>query len=119
VSHDGADWERVASLEEVPEGRAHRVKVAGVEAFVVRSGDAIYALGLRCTHQGTPLDRGVLRLTGTPLTVTCPAHGSMFDLTNGQVRRGPATRPVAVFEARVIDGAIEARPLNALDAPPA
>ena len=111
MSQDGAGWERVAALDEVPEGRAHRVTIAGTEAFVVRGGDAVYALGLRCTHQGAPLDRGVLRLTGTPLTVTCPAHGSMFDLTNGQVRRGPATRPVPAFEARVVDGAVEARAL--------
>jgi nitrite reductase/ring-hydroxylating ferredoxin subunit len=109
VYDDG--WERVASLDEVPEGRAHRVTIASVEAFVVRSGEAVFALGLRCTHQGAPLDRGVLRLTGTPLTVTCAAHGSMFDLTNGQVRRGPATRPVQAFEARIADGAVEARPL--------
>jgi nitrite reductase/ring-hydroxylating ferredoxin subunit len=105
-------WERVAALDEVPEGRAHRVTIAGAEAFVVRSGEDVYALGLRCTHQGTPLDRGVLRLTGTPITVTCPAHGSMFDLTNGQVRRGPATRPVQAFETRVVDGAVEARPMS-------
>jgi nitrite reductase/ring-hydroxylating ferredoxin subunit len=104
-------WERIASLDDVPEGRAHRVTIAGVDAFVVRSGDAIYALGLRCTHQGAPLDRGMLRLTGTPRTVTCPAHGSMFDLANGQVRRGPATRPVPAFETRIADGAVEARPL--------
>jgi nitrite reductase/ring-hydroxylating ferredoxin subunit len=103
-------WKRVASLDEVPDGRAHRVTIAGTEAFVVRNGEDVYALGLRCTHQGTPLDRGVLRFTGTPRTVTCPAHGSMFDLTDGRVRRGPATRPIQAFETRVVDGAVEARP---------
>jgi len=102
-------WLRVATIEELPEGRAHRVTLDGVEAFLVRSGDAIFALGLRCTHQGAPLDRGALRLTGTPLTVTCPAHGSMFDLTTGEVRRGPAMHPVAAFETRIVDGAVEIR----------
>jgi nitrite reductase/ring-hydroxylating ferredoxin subunit len=105
-------WERIASLDELPEGKAHRVTVGGVEAFVVRSGDRIFALALRCTHQGAPLDRGALRLTGSPLTVTCPAHGSMFDLTNGQVRRGPAMHPVSAFETRVVQDAVEARPLS-------
>ena len=110
-------WERVASLDEVPEGGACRVTIGAAEAFVVRSGEDVYALGLRCTHQGTPLDRGILRLTGTPITVTCPAHGSMFDLTNGQVRRGPATRPVEAFETRVVDGAVEARPTGSSSSP--
>jgi nitrite reductase/ring-hydroxylating ferredoxin subunit len=107
VSDEG--WLRVGTLDELPEGRAHRGSVHGVEVLLVRSGDAIYALALRCTHQGAPLDRGTLRLTGTPLTVTCPAHGSMFDLTTGEVRRGPAMHPVASFETRVIDGAVEIR----------
>jgi nitrite reductase/ring-hydroxylating ferredoxin subunit len=110
VSDEGFDWVRVAILDELPEGRTHRVTVDGIEAFVVRSGEAIYALGLRCSHQGAPLDRGALRLTGTPVTVTCPAHGSMFDLTSGEVRRGPAMHPVHAFESRVVDGAVELRP---------
>jgi nitrite reductase/ring-hydroxylating ferredoxin subunit len=113
VSDDGRTdgWERVASLDELVDGRARRVSAGGIEAFVVRNGDAIYALGVRCTHQGAPLDRGAFRFTGTPLTVTCPAHGSMFDLTSGAVRRGPATHPVPAFEARVVDGEVEARSL--------
>jgi nitrite reductase/ring-hydroxylating ferredoxin subunit len=109
VSDEPDPWRHVASLDELPEGRAHRIDVEGVEAFLVRSGETIYALALRCSHQGAPLDRGTLRLTGTPLTVTCPAHGSMFDLTTGEVRRGPAMHPIPSFETRVVDGAVELR----------
>jgi nitrite reductase/ring-hydroxylating ferredoxin subunit len=105
----GDGWERVASLDELPEARARRVTVGGIEAFVVRSGERIHALGLRCTHQGAPLDRGALRLTGTPVTVTCPAHGSMFDLTDGAVRRGPAMHPVPAFDVRIVDGSVDLR----------
>ena len=103
-------WERAAYLEELEDARPRRFEVHGIEAFVVRSGEALYAIGLRCTHQGAPLDRGVLRLTGSPLTVTCPAHGSMFDLRDGQVRRGPAMHPVPAFDVRVVDGMVEVRP---------
>jgi nitrite reductase/ring-hydroxylating ferredoxin subunit len=28
----------------------------------------------------------------------------MFDLTDGQVRRGPAMHPVPAFDVRVVDG---------------
>jgi len=28
------------------------------------------------------------------MTVTCPCHGSQFDVTSGVVLRGPAKRPV-------------------------
>ena len=103
-------WERAAYLEELEDARPRRFDVHGIEAFVVRSGEALYAIGLRCTHQGAPLDRGLLHLTGSPLTVTCPAHGSMFDLTDGKVRRGPAMHPVPAFDVRVVDGVVEVRP---------
>jgi len=97
-------------LEELEEARPQRIMVGGIEAFVLRNGEALYAIGLRCTHQGAPLDRGVLHLTGSPLTVTCPAHGSMFDLTDGTVRRGPAMHPVSAFDVRVVDDVVEVRP---------
>ena len=102
-------WLRAVPLDELQDARPRRILVDGTEAFVVRNGEALYAIGLRCTHQGAPLDRGVLRLTGSPLTVTCPAHGSMFDLTDGQVRRGPAMHPVPAFDVRVVDGVVEVR----------
>ena len=103
-------WQPVIAVEELQDARSARVTVDGGEAFVVRNGEALYAIGLRCTHQGAPLDRGVLHLTGSPITVTCPAHGSMFDLTDGQVRRGPAMHPVPAFDVRVVDGVVEVRP---------
>ena len=52
----------------------------------------------------------MLHLTGSLPTVTCPAHGSMFDLTDGEVRRGPAIHPVPAFDVRVVDGIVEVRP---------
>ena len=103
-------WIRAVPLEELQDARPRRIMVDGTEAFVVRNGEALYAIGLRCTHQGAPLDRGVLRLTGSPLTVTCPAHGSMFRLQDGKVARGPAARPEPSFDARVADGMVHLRP---------
>ena len=46
-------------LEELEETRPRRIPVGGTEAFVLRNGQALYAIGLRCTHQGAPLDRGL------------------------------------------------------------
>jgi len=103
-------WERAVPLEELEDARPRRVEAGGTDAFVVRNGEALYAIGLRCTHQGAALDRGVLHLAGSPVTLTCPAHGSMFDLTDGKVRRGPAMHPVPAFDVRVADGVVEVRP---------
>jgi Ferredoxin subunits of nitrite reductase and ring-hydroxylating dioxygenases len=53
-------WIRAVPLDELQDARPRRIVVDGTEAFVVRNGESLYAIGLRCTHQGAPLDRGVL-----------------------------------------------------------
>jgi nitrite reductase/ring-hydroxylating ferredoxin subunit len=107
----GADgWSAIGPLEDLPDGRSARVQVDGTDVLVVRAGERIFAVGNRCTHQGAPLDRGVARADGPTPTVTCPAHGSVFSLEDGGVRRGPAARPVPAFEVRVSDGTVELRP---------
>jgi 3-phenylpropionate/trans-cinnamate dioxygenase ferredoxin subunit len=59
------------------------VNVVGREILLARVGDNYYAAQNRCPHMGGKLVEG--KLEGT--VVTCPLHGSQFDLTNGQVVR--------------------------------
>jgi nitrite reductase/ring-hydroxylating ferredoxin subunit len=111
MSIEADDWVTTIDSAGLPEGKAVRVEVAGTPVLLVRSGEGpILAVAARCTHQGAPLDRGVLNLRDPAPTVTCPAHGSVFSLVDGRVRRGPAGRPVQAFEARVNDGMVELRP---------
>jgi nitrite reductase/ring-hydroxylating ferredoxin subunit len=104
------DWMQVASAGELPEGKATRVVADGVDVLLYRSGDRIFALGNRCSHQGGPLHKGVVKASGPNPTVTCPIHGSIFRLTDGRVIRGPALAPQAVYEARVNGDSVEVRP---------
>ena len=94
-------WIPALEVKGLHEAKAVRVEVA----------DTILAVAARCTHQGAALDRGVLNLRDSDPTVTCPAHGSVFSLVDGRVRRGPATQPVQAFDARVNDGLVEVRPV--------
>lgn len=111
MSTEASDWLTAADADGLPEGKAVRVEVAGTPVLLVRSNDgSILAVAARCTHQGAPLDRGVLNLRDSVPTVTCPAHGSVFSLVDGRVRRGPATQPVQTFEARMNGGKVELRP---------
>lgn len=43
--------------------------------------------------------------------VTCPWHGSQFDVCSGDVIAGPAAFPQPVYESRVVGGRIELRRL--------
>jgi nitrite reductase/ring-hydroxylating ferredoxin subunit len=71
-----------------------------------KRGDAISAISATCTHAGGNLADGEL-VEGD--CVACPWHGSRFSLTDGSVRRGPASVPAPVFEVRVREGQIEVR----------
>jgi nitrite reductase/ring-hydroxylating ferredoxin subunit len=107
--HDGDAWSAVGTLSDLPEGRSTRVQVGGIDVLLVRSGQRVFAVGNRCSHQGAPLDRGVARVDGPMPTVTCPAHGSVFSLEDGAVRRGPASHPVPAFDVRMDDGSVQIR----------
>jgi nitrite reductase/ring-hydroxylating ferredoxin subunit len=107
---DGDGWATTVAFEELRDGRGTKVMLGEDAVLVVRSGERVFAIGNRCTHQGAPLDRGPVKIGGSEATVTCPAHGSVFRLADGGVIRGPATAAVLAYEARVADGTVELRP---------
>ena len=78
-------------------GHALRISLDGKSIAVFNVGSALYAIDADCTIVRGPLEKG--RVEGS--VVTCPWHGSEFDLTSGEVRRGPAVRPVAHYPARI------------------
>jgi nitrite reductase/ring-hydroxylating ferredoxin subunit len=107
MADDG--WIAVGALDDLPDGKARRATVGDATVLLVRSGDRVFAIGNRCTHQGAPLDRGRVKVGASLATVTCAAHGSVFDLHDGRVLRGPATEPEEAYETRVVDGTVEVR----------
>lgn len=105
-------WLSAGRLDDLSEAKAARVTIGDATLLLVRSGDRVFAIGNRCTHQGAPLDRGPVKVSGSLATVTCPAHGSVFGLEDGKVMRGPAMKPVDAYETRVVDGTVEVRPVG-------
>ena len=72
---------------------------------VARVGDGLYAFDDLCGHDGCPLSAGLL--TGT--VSMCQCCGSQYDLTTGEVVRGPATKPQATYEVVQQDGKLQVR----------
>lgn len=99
------DWRAIGSLDDLPEGRPLAVSVDDVALVVVRRGTTISVLEARCTHRGGPLHEGEL----SDGCITCPWHGSRFELATGAVARGPATAPAPAYEARMVGGQVEVR----------
>ena len=82
---------------EVPSGSGLLVD----EAAVFNIGGNLCATQDKCTHRQGPLSKG--KLDGS--TVTCPLHGSQFNVCTGEVLRGPAKDPVKTYRVTV-DGDI-------------
>jgi nitrite reductase/ring-hydroxylating ferredoxin subunit/uncharacterized membrane protein len=82
-----------------PEGELHRVVAGGMPVLMVRRSGQLFATSAVCSHAGGPLDEGTL--DGT--VVTCPWHGSRFDVRDGRVCGGPATFPLPAL--RVVEAA--------------
>lgn len=67
---------------------------------VYHVGGVLYAAGDVCPHAGARLSQGSLDRT----TLSCPLHGSQFDVRTGERLRGPADDPIRVFAVEVADG---------------
>lgn len=92
----------VTAVDELGERDLAVFPVTDSRIAIAKVGDAFYAFGDTCTHQGCSLAQG--QLDGT--TVTCPCHGSEFDVTTGEVLRGPASEPVRSYPVRIEDGLV-------------
>jgi len=73
----------VSKIDELKGGTMKAVSASGREILLARVGDRYYAVDGRCSHMKGNLSQG--KLEGT--VVTCPLHGSQFDVTNGRVVR--------------------------------
>ena len=81
---------RIENASDIAVGQMRVFDVAGTKVNVANVGGQLHAFDATCTHRACSLAKG--HLDGT--TVTCPCHGSQFDVTSGKVLRGPAQQAV-------------------------
>lgn len=79
------------------------VEVDEVVVCLVRTCGEVFAINDECTHADVPLSEGEV----DDCAIECWLHGSRFDLRTGAVLNPPATRPVATFAVRVVDGHVQ------------
>ena len=93
----GSGMGRVSAGNKLNEGEMRVLDIEGTKVSIAAAGGSLYAFDDACTHMGCSLGEG--QLEGT--TVTCPCHGSQFDVTSGAVIRGPAQQPVRVRSVQI------------------
>jgi nitrite reductase/ring-hydroxylating ferredoxin subunit len=104
------EWTEVTSPGGLVDRKPVRVSVGEEPVLLLKANDELFAIGSQCTHQGAPLDKGVVKISGSVRTVTCPAHGSTFRLDDGKVMRPPASKPVPAYDVKVEGGRMWIRP---------
>ena len=95
----------VCQLDDLAPNSAKRFDVGGRAVAIIRIGDDVYAIGDTCTHAEVSLSEG--ELFCDTKEIECWKHGSTFSLETGEPQTLPATQPVPVYVARVVDGKVE------------
>ena len=98
-----AEFVAVGGADDLGEGDMRALDVQDTKIALAKAGGTFYAFGDTCTHMACSLAEGDLEET----TVTCPCHGSEFDVTSGEVLARPAREPVGSYETRVVGENLE------------
>lgn len=89
--------EKSVKKTDVQPGNLAAFEVEGSRVAVANVGGTFHAFDDTCTHRQCSLAEGTLEGT----TVTCPCHGSQFDVRTGAVLSPPAVQAVRSYRALV------------------
>jgi len=99
----------LGNLDDLEEGGMRVFEDIGDYGIVVcRVNGELYALEDNCSHADTPLSEGRLRSHN----LTCPLHGTSFDVRTGEHSGPPAYEGVPCFKVEVDSGVAVAFPLD-------
>jgi nitrite reductase/ring-hydroxylating ferredoxin subunit len=94
-----ADFVRVASVQEIPEGTGKAVEANGRRVALFNVAGTFHAVDGTCPHQGGPLGEGIL---DGPV-VSCPWHFWQFDVVKGHAPDFPEAS-IEKFRVRIESG---------------
>ncbi|BDM68932.1 iron-sulfur protein [Streptomyces nigrescens] len=95
----GAAGKELAKAAEIPQGGGKIFKAEKVVVTQPQNGE-IKAFSAVCPHAGCVVNE----VSGG--TINCPCHGSKFDITDGSVKHGPATKGLPPAKVSVKGGAV-------------
>lgn len=101
-----AEFVRVAAAADVPPGGAAMATVDGRTIAVFNVEGTFYAVDDSCTHEYASLSQGAR----SGEIVTCPKHGSRFNVRTGRVLSLPAVVPLNTYPVKVEDGQVYVLP---------
>ena len=100
-----SEFRRFCAVADLPPGAKKAVKLGDTWVLVCNVGGRLLAVSAICSHAVKPLAAGRVR----NCTITCPVHGARFSLETGEALALPATKPIPVYEVRIVDDQVEVR----------
>lgn len=97
------EFTTVAEAGDIQPGQLVAFDVGGTKVAVANVDGTFYGFGDTCTHALCSLAEGDLEGT----EVICPCHGSVFDVTTGDVLGPPAMEPVGSYPVRIEGDALQ------------
>jgi nitrite reductase (NADH) small subunit/3-phenylpropionate/trans-cinnamate dioxygenase ferredoxin subunit len=95
---------KVATVQEVPPGKAKQVTAGGKTLAVFNVEGTFYVIDDTCPHRGGPLSEGQVQ----GKEVVCPWHAASFDLTTGKHLCPPARSDVSCYAVQVVGDEVQA-----------
>ena len=92
----------VAKVDALTPNQMQLVHVGDRRIVLARTEERYVAFEDRCTHRGGSLAGGIMACG----TVSCPWHGSQFDVVTGAVRAGPAKEKIETYRVEERDGQV-------------
>jgi 3-phenylpropionate/trans-cinnamate dioxygenase ferredoxin component len=93
--------DHIAQLSDFAAAKIIPVFWNNIEILLVKSPDnKIYAFQDKCSHSEVSLCDG--DFDDLNLTITCSAHGSVFNCKSGEINQGPAKIALRTFPIQVI-----------------
>jgi nitrite reductase/ring-hydroxylating ferredoxin subunit/uncharacterized membrane protein len=102
---DAQGWVTVQNANELEVDQMILTHVGSKRIVLARSDDGFVAFDDSCTHRGGSLADGTMSCG----TVTCPWHGSQYDVHNGKVKAGPTERPIPTYDVDQTGGEVRIR----------
>ena len=96
------EYIQVASVQDIKPGKLGCAEVDGHRILLANIDGEFFATDDMCTHEDASLSTGALRDD----CVSCPLHGSRFNVRTGEPREEPATVALRTYPVRIEGDAV-------------
>jgi len=98
-------WQDLIPIQDLEENDATPVSIKNTLLAVYDGTQGITVSEARCPHAGANLCDGYF----DGRNIECPLHQGLYDAITGVAKAAPATKPLIMFESRVIEGMVQVK----------